>query len=206
MPKISKQKYIIMLQFNELRVDSDKNLIIDASVLDITEDPNNTIGIESLKIGFGTNTELEEFLTLENIQSGMFDRIDRESADSPIRGFRLVLDLNVYEATTKMMYVRIEADVPSEILVNLSCLISTVIDGYAYDRCLLVSKVLDYIGQSVNMCEDIDNYANYIAQVEGLELAIKTGDFTVANNYWNRFFANTNVGGSLTSNCGCRCH
>ena len=85
----------------------------------------------------------------------------------------------------------------------LDCNTPTDIEGYVYDKCLLVNSVFNYLKESNKDCGEVTNLANYIAKIKGLELAIEGGNFELANKYWNKFFMNNSTGVS-SSNCGCR--
>jgi hypothetical protein len=195
-----------MIQFNELRVDSNKNLIVDASILDLTIDPSHQITFESIKVGFNSNIELDEYI--DNIDDdSIFPRKDYDSTSgNPVlRGFRMVLDLNTFEKTNNLIYIKLEADVSAVDITSTDCTLNTFIEGYAYDKCLLMNKVFDYIKATDGTCESIGNYANYIVKVNGLRLAVESGNFALASLYWNKFFANKNNNIGLISNTGCGC-
>ena len=198
-----------MLIFNELRIDSNKNLIIDVSVLDNNNDHQSDISIDELRIGYGSNTEVES-----HDKDWIIGNASRkDTIGNALRGFRYTVDLtnsatmvNYPDASTSIIYVYVSVDVPNNIAVNISdCSDPTYIEGYVYDRCMLMNKVLDYIKQSDNTCDNTINYANYIAKIKGLELAIESGNFALANKYWNKFFNINNTSGS-TFNNGCGCH
>jgi len=196
-----------MIQFNELRIDSNKNLIIDASILDLTIDPSHLITFESIKVGFDSNRELNEYI--DNIgEDNIFPRKDYDSTSgNPVlRGFRMVLDLNTFEKTNSLIYVKLEADASAVDITGTDCTLNTSIEGYAYDKCLLLNKVFDYIKSTDNICNNIDDYANYIVKINGLQLAVESGNFALANTYWNKFFANNDSNVGLISNTGCGCH
>ena len=199
-----------MIQFNELRIDSDKNLIIDASVLDITDDPNHYIHINHVYIGVGSNQELIDLIDTPNIDK-------RYNSDGYVRGIRVVLDLTddavqillnmVGKDLTKFLYyIQVTVDTTNPVVELSDCTVNTKIEGYAYDKCLLMNKVFDYIKSTDDICNNIDDYANYIVKVNGLQLAVESGNFTLANTYWNKFFANNNGNVGLISNTGCGCH
>lgn len=198
-----------MIQFNELRIDSNKNLIIDASVLDLTIDPQQEIGIDNLKIGYNSNTETDEYTASDIIE--IADR--HEGNVDALRGFRISIDLTKSSITdthpnaaTDIIYVYISVNVPASVSVSQTdCSDPTYIEGYAYDKCLLMNKVFDYIKATDGTCDNLDSYANYIVKVNGLQLAVESGDFALASLYWNKFFANnSNVGLISNTGCGCR--
>lgn len=200
-----------MIQFNELRIDSNKNLIIDASVLDITDDPNGYIHINHVYVGAGSNVDLVDLNLNNNIYV-----VRKDDSTGYLRGIRIVLDLNnsaikdlfdnCSDFTTQLFYVKVEVDTTNPVVIIQDCTVNTFIEGYVYDRCLLMNKVFDYIKQNDNVCNDIEDYANYIVKINGLQLAVESGNFTLALTYWNKFFANNNSNVGLISNTGCGCH
>lgn len=183
-----------MIAFNELRIDSDKNLIIDAYIPDTID---SEVTINHVLVGLGSNTDVTDYIDSEFLI--------KRYVDDEIRGFRLVLDLNTLEATTKLIYAKVSVELPIELEVTTDCSIPREIEGYAYDKCLLMNKVFDYIKSTDNLCNNIDNYANYIVKINGLQLAVESGNFTLANTYWNKFFANNDCNVGLISNTGCGC-
>ena len=279
-----------MLKFNELRIDSEKNLIIDVSILDTIYDPEQTVVLTGVYVGVGTNIlvnphnylndeivcdrvdythrhEYKHVFTLSALRddisvgdivsystydftvtevktinhvtqisciyvedtaltipsTGNLTKDDgsvtlipytahqqfRIIDESYIRGVRIVIPTSTIgdNADRKLLYVRVDADA-SSIEPTLPCnLIQayTTIDGYVYDRCLLTNKVFDMLKSTDNVCDHLNDYANYIVQVKGLELAVESGNFNLANTYWNKFFGNTGSTGSITFNTGCGC-
>jgi hypothetical protein len=288
-----------MLKFNELRIDENKNLIVDASVLDVIADPNRTIAINSIRVGYGTNEdtidyyktiyydtnyfdnldyseptgdndykfkftinssvsvdmlsvyECDDYLfTVVGIESGdtlatkklvcIYDnntsitltstsltKVSGEGADiidftaytssieqkKYLRGFRLVIPLasaeiinTIGSVTNTLIYVKVGIDIPSDVWEELgNCSNAEYIEGYAYDRCLIVNKVFDYLKELDTPCTGISNLANYITQINGLQIAIESNRFVLANKYWTKFFANNQTIGTHSSNCNC-CH
>lgn len=201
-----------MIVFNELRIDSDKNLIIDASVLDITDDPNHVIHIDHVYVGVGSNQDIVDLdLTNESYVTR------RDDSTGYLRGIRIVLNLTNsatqtifnkegIDLTKFLYYIQVTVDTTNPVVELSDCTVNTKINGYAYDKCLLLNKVFDYIKQSDDICNNIDDYANYIVKVNGLQLAVESGNFTLANTYWNKFFANDDSNVGLISNTGCGCH
>lgn len=139
-----------MITFNELYIDSNKKLIVDASVLDVSIDSTRSIGIDHIYVGYGTNQNLHDYIV--DIDNQMiFERVDK-TEDSVIRGFRMVLDLNIDGNCNKLIFVKITVD---EGTVEIPCTLNTSIEGYAYDRCLLLEKVFNYIKASNASCESL---------------------------------------------------
>lgn len=200
-----------MIVFNELRIDSDKNLIIDASVLDITDDPNHYIHINHVYVGVGSN---QDVIDLDLTNQSYVTR--RDDSTGYLRGIRVVLGLTndavkilldkVGKDLTKFLYyIQVTVDTINPVVELSDCTVNTKIEGYTYDKCLLMNKVFDYIKATDDICNSIDDYANYIVKVNGLQLAVESGNFTLANTYWNKFFANNDNNIGLISNTGCGC-
>ena len=200
-----------MIVFNELRIDSNKNLIIDASVLDITDDPNGYIHIDHVYIGVGSN---QDIIDLDLTKESYVTRSD--DSTGYLRGIRIVLDLTDsatqiilskegIDLTKFLYYIQVTVDTTNPVVELSDCTVNTKIEGYAYDKCLLMNKVFDYIKSTDDICNNIDDYANYIVKINGLQLAVESGNFALANTYWNRFFANNGNNIGLISNTGCGC-
>jgi len=198
-----------MIQFNELRIDETQNLIVDVSLLDIAKDPDKEITISDVIVGFGSTTNVTNYIDRID-ESSLFPRVDRLSNGS-IRGFRMILDLattnsvNNLNTVNSLIYVKVGAEVPVAIDAVIDCesTLPRQIEGYVYDKCLLMNSIFTYLKESGNNCGEVTNLANYIAKIKGLELAIEGGNFDLANKYWNKFFMNNSTGVS-SSNCGCR--
>lgn len=207
-----------MLVFNELRIDEEnrlnndtgkreltKCLIVDASYIDenlpgITDDPNK---IADVYVGIGSNTDVIAWTDtdiLADTSHTYFTRLytTGEAPNLLLKGFRLVYPLHGDDAK-QLIYVKVAID---NTLGLLDCNAETEIEGYVYDKCLLMNSVFDYIKESNTPCSDVTGLANYIAKIKGLELAVEGGNFNLANKYWNKFFMNNSTG--VSSNCCCR--
>lgn len=197
-----------MIVFNELRIDSDKNLIIDASVLDIIDDPNRQVHIDQINVGIGSkcDSDLINFYVADYFGPNSMGTI-LDGTFENIRRFRLVIPETFFntiksteDALKNLIYIQVGVDYGT---IDISCSYVTSIEGYVYDKCLLMNSVFNYLKESNKDCGEVANLANYIAKIKGLELAIEGGNFELANKYWNKFFMNNSIGVS-SSNCGCR--
>lgn len=276
-----------MFIFNELRIDSSKNLIIDVSILDVEDDPNRLASIDNLFVGVSNKTDLinlpivnnvsrvdyntnvnlyvVKFTTSPNVSyndvysftnddttynftviswdisdntvtlwceynkattglgtTGTLTKTSGASTSDatitysslttsyPIRRRREIYDLTnsaneqIFgcEAYKHLIYIRASANTWN---IPISCSISADAEGYVYNKCLLFEKIFNYIkdyNSSNNCNSNIDDYANYIVQVKGLEMAVESGNFILANKYWESFFS----GNSATQLTRCCCH
>ena len=115
----------------------------------------------------------------------------------------LSLDLN-----NKMAFVWIEVDdsKPSSAsaLAALECGEDNPhILGVAVNLYPIYSYGMNYVKQvNRDNCNISKDFINYILQFEALNLALNTGNYKLAADYFSKFFANTNT--NITSKgCGC---
>lgn len=221
-----------MLKFNELRINREHHLIIDFTILDVdlTQYPYyDSISIEHIKVGVGSEVFVKDYIGLWDDPTSPYysenavfewkhdeDYTDGEGNTYKVhRGFRLNIDLSgswseatvdpeytVEEAYKNLIYVEINVEMTDSRGEYRDCLKEEKAVAYAYDRCLIVNSVFDYIKSTANPCVNLTNYANYIVQIKGLEIAIEAGNFTLANKFWTKFFMNNN-NISTTHNCCC---
>lgn len=175
-----------MVQFNELRITSDgQHLIIDVSVLKDSYYEN--VYIDSIIIdnqdtyvGSGPSSnpvyqysvpDVMSKLTKEYVSS-KYVRLDLTPTDLSLNGLLFV-------------YVRTKgtpaADTPCG-LDNMTTL-GTVTNMYPFYQ-----QAINYIGELANNCSMPQNFADYILKMKGLELAMRTGNYTDAIKFYNKFF------------------
>lgn len=61
---------------------------------------------------------------------------------------------------------------------------------------------IDYIKQVEKDCAIPKNFIDFILKYKAIDTALKTGNYDVANQYWNKFF-NKNKDIPTITNCGC---
>ena len=175
-----------MVQFNELRITSDgQHLIIDVSVLKDSYYEN--VYIDSIIIdnqdtyvGSGPSSnpvyqysvpDVMSKLTKEYVSS-KYVRLELTPTDLPLNSLLFV-------------YVRTKgtpaADTPCG-LDNMTTL-GTVTNMYPFYQ-----QAINYIGELANNCSMPQNFADYILKMKGLELAMRTGNYTDAIKFYNKFF------------------
>lgn len=175
-----------MVHFNELRITSDgQHLIIDVSVL--SESYYKNVYIDSIVIdnqdtyvGSGPSSNpvyqysvsdtmsklTKKYVSYKNV------RLDLTPTDLPLNGLLFV-------------YVRTKgtpaADTPCG-LDNMTTL-GTVTNMYPFYQ-----QAMNYIGELANNCSVPQNFTDYILKMKGLELAVRTGNYTDAIKFYNKFF------------------
>ena len=190
-----------MVQFNELRITSDgQHLIIDVSVLKDSYYEN--VYIDSIIIdnqdtyvGSGPSSnpvyqysvpDVMSKLTKEYVSS-KYVRLDLTPTDLSLNGLLFV-------------YVRTKgtpaADTPCG-LDNMTTL-GTVTNMYPFYQ-----QAINYIGELANNCSMPQNFADYILKMKGLELAMRTGNYTDAIKFYNKFFNGKN--NTVIRKGGCSC-
>lgn len=190
-----------MVHFNELRITSDgRHLIIDVSVL--SESYYKNVYIDSIVIdnqdtyvGSGPSSnpvyqysvpDVMSKLTKEYVSSKHV-RLDLTPTDLPLNGLLFV-------------YVRTKgtpaADTPCG-LDNITTL-GTVTNMYPFYQ-----QAMNYIGELANNCSVPQNFTDYILKMKGLELAVRTGNYTDAIKFYNKFFNGKENTVIRKGGCGC---
>ena len=190
-----------MIQFNELRITPDeKRLIIDISVPD--ESYYENVYIEDIIID-NQDTYVENGPSskpvyqysvhgrLSVFTNEQFDskhaRLELTSADLPLNGLLFV-------------YARAGGVPAPDTPCGMDNLVTmrTVTDLYP-----LYQQAMSYINELSDTCNIPKELTNYILKLKGLDLAVKTGNYTEAVNYYNKFFNGKTAIPSKRGGCGC---
>lgn len=175
-----------MVHFNELRITSDgQHLIIDVSVL--SESYYKNVYIDSIVIdnqdtyvGSGPSSNPVYSYSVPNGVSQLTKKTYSQ------KHVRLVLTPNDLPLNGLLfVYVRAKgtpaADTPCG-LDNITTL-GTVTNMYPFYQ-----QAMNYIGELANNCSVSQNFTDYILKMKGLELAVRTGNYTDAIKFYNKFF------------------
>lgn len=190
-----------MVHFSELKITSDgQHLIIDVSVL--SEDYYKNVYIDSIVIdnqdtyvGSGPSSnpvyqysvpDVMSKLTKKHVSSKHV-RLNLTPADLPLNGL-----LFVYVRTKGTPAV----DTPCG-FDNMTTL-GTVTNMYPFYQ-----QATNYIGELANKCSVPQNFIDYILKMKGLELAIRTGNYTDAIKFYNKFFNGKESTVIGRGGCGC---
>lgn len=79
---------------------------------------------------------------------------------------------------------------------------STVM-GIAYNLRPLYNLGMGYIRELADNCSMPKNFIDYILRFKAFELSLRTGNYTLAIDYWKRFFKNKTSSISKPKGCGC---
>lgn len=186
-----------MIEFKELRVTPDgQTLIIDAAVKDLSYYDN--VYIESITID--TQDTYSESGSSTN---PLFHYEVASVSEENKKRIRLELNSSVLgDITGNMFFVYITvkgtpaADTPCG-LDNITTLGVTA-DLYPFYR-----SSVNYMKELENECEPSKNFIDSLLRFKAFELSIRTGHYTQAIKYWNKFFKEVK---SNTVNTICRCH
>lgn len=195
-----------MIRFNELKISPDSRyLLIDISVLEETY--YKGVFIDSIVID-NQDTYVNNGPSSNPVYS--YTVIDDTTAlsDKPVgpKYLRLVLDARDLGGSLDNMffiYVRAKgtpaADTPCG-MDNITTM-GTVVNIYPFYQ-----QAMNYIGELADTCLVPQNFIDYILKLKALELAVKTGNYTEAINYYNRFFNNNKENFTMKGGCGCGRH
>lgn len=79
---------------------------------------------------------------------------------------------------------------------------STVM-GIVYNLRPMYNLGMGYIRELADNCSMPRNFIDYILRFKAFELSLRTGNYTIAIDYWKRFFKNKTSSISKPKGCGC---
>lgn len=182
-----------MVQFNELTISPDgKHLVIDVSVKD--EPYYKNVYIDSILID-NADTYVESSVSSTPVYEYTLDSSKKR------KSFRLDLTpLDLVSGNLEgllFVYVRTKgtptADTPCG-KDNITTM-GTVVNLYP-----LYTKGMNYIKELASTCQVPQNFTKFLLEMKALELAVRTGHYVQAINYYNRFFSNMTI---ISNTCGC---
>ena len=187
-----------MIEFKELRVTPDgKTLIIDVSVKDLSYYDN--VYIDSLTIDTqdtysesGSSTNPIFYYEVASVSEENKKRI-RLELNSSVLGKPITGNMFFVYITVKGTPA---ADTPCG-LDNVTTL------GVTADLYPFYKSSINYMKELENECEPSKNFIDSLLKFKAFELSIRTGHYTQAIKYWNKFFKEVK---SNTVNTICRCH
>ena len=187
-----------MIEFKELRVTPDgKTLIIDASVKDLSYYDN--VYIDSLTIDTqdtysesGSSTNPIFYYEVASVSEENKKRI-RLELNSSVLGKPITGNMFFVYITVKGTPA---ADTPCG-LDNVTTL------GVTADLYPFYKSSINHMKELENECEPSKNFIDSLLKFKAFELSIRTGHYTQAIKYWNKFFKEVK---SNTVNTICRCH
>ena len=186
-----------MIEFKELRVTPDgKTLIIDVAVKDLSYYDN--VYIKSVTVD--TQDTYSESGSSTN---PLFHYEVSSVSEENKKRIRLELNNTVLgDITGNMFFVYITvkgtpaADTPCG-LDNVTTL------GVTADLYPFYKSSINHMKELENECEPSKNFIDSLLKFKAFELSIRTGHYTQAIKYWNKFFKEVK---SNTVNTICRCH
>ena len=187
-----------MIEFKELRVTPDgKTLIIDVSVKDLSYYDN--VYIDSLTIDTqdtysesGSSTNPIFYYEVASVSEENKKRI-RLELNSSVLGKPITGNMFFVYITVKGTPA---ADTPCG-LDNVTTL------GVTADLYPFYKSSINHMKELENECEPSKNFIDSLLKFKAFELSIRTGHYTQAIKYWNKFFKEVK---SNTVNTICRCH
>lgn len=182
-----------MVQFNELKITHDiQKLIIDVSIKNLEYYTN--IYLDSIQI----DTQ-DTF-----VASGPSHKVVyTKTINGNTKSIRLELDnddlLPSFNNNLFFVYVKTKGT-PS---ISTPCGMDSITTlGVVFNLYSLYQYAFNYIKELECTCSIPKNFINYILQYKAFELAIKTGHYTKAIDYWKKFFMKIKDL-VITSNCKC---
>lgn len=212
-----------MIEFNELRITPDnKCLIIDVSVSQ--DSYYKDVYLDSIIIdnqdSYAPNgpsdnpvcppidltKEYKEVFSRSDIETYIIPSDQKGTTDGTIKKKRVRLTLtkqDIGNIDNSMFFVYVIVNgIPSPDTpcgMDNSVCMRTVIDLQT-----LYNKAIQYFKQINDTCAIPKEFIDMVLRIKALELSIKTGNYTQAISYWNKYFINLQNKVELkTTNCGC---
>lgn len=189
-----------MIKFNELRISLDNSkLYIEAEVL--SDDYYKNVGITSIQIDtqdtFAANTNMPSskpkyFKEVSNYDNTPVKKINVCLQDYELQGISLKDDI-LYVWVTTDENITGEPPCGKDIPRKLGVCINW---QYIYNL------AMPFIKEAATTCDTNDDFIDFILRYKSIILAIKTGHYTIANKYWNKFFKNK-VNNYNIKRCSC---
>lgn len=183
-----------MLHFNELKISQDNRfLIIDVSVDNQTYFQN--VFLDSIVIDT-QNTFVPNGPSSKPIYT--------YTATEDVKNIRLVLDSTTLQSSLcgNMFFVYVISK--GEATPDTPCgLDKDKITGTVVNLKSIYEEALKYMKQVNCSCEIPKGFIDMILRFKALELCIRTGNYTQAIKYWNKFFSKLNC---VLSNSNCECY
>ena len=188
-----------MVRFNDLKISYDGRCFTVYLSID---------SASYYKERYITDIYIDSDSTFNNSVSPSDKAIHIEMPNGKSRTFRKVFSaselskiINTKTLKNHMLYVFVELDGP--ILGTAPCgSDSDMFLGIAVDWNSLYHNSLPYMKQIVKDCCSIPKeFIDYILRMKSLEMALKTGHYTVAKNIWDRFFSCRKK--PISTICGC---
>lgn len=182
-----------MIQFNELRITSNKTLIIDVSVKD---NPNYTnIYIDQIRIdshntysGLGpSSTPIYEYSVASNDNLKVLRLNINEDT---LQDIKLSDNLLFIYVTAKGLPVDDEIE-EGDTIHNMM----TITDLEP-----IYKSIIKLISNQGEHCKDNSKLIDYILKINALDIALKTCNYPIAVKYWSKFFSRSKLD-RLTLKC-----
>lgn len=183
-----------MVQFNELRITPDgKYIVIDAEIQNL--DYYDDVYLKSIQMN--VYSKPEDFTTpMPDSHSILIWNTD----GTPIKRIRKFVDIDTIEDKLFFIYAMAEGEPSEETPCGAK---DPLLVGVVYNKAILYKNSINALS-TLNDCEPSKELIDYILNVKAFQLAIETGDYRTAIQYWNNTFKN-----SITiykTNCGCHGH
>lgn len=75
--------------------------------------------------------------------------------------------------------------------------------GIAYNLRPIYNHGMNYVRELADNCSMSKNFIDYILRFKAFELSLRTGNYTLAIDYWKKFFKNRTSSISKPKGCGC---
>lgn len=187
-----------MIKFKELRISLDNSkLHIEAEVLEDSYYEN--VGITSIQI----DTQ-DTYVGNTNMPSSSPKYFKEITGDTLVKYINLCLndyDLEGISLKDDILYVWVTTD--ENITGEPPCGMDIPRKlGVCINWQYIYNIGINFIKEAASVCDTNDDFIDFILRYKAIILAIKTGHYSIANKYWNKFFKNK-INNYTTKSCRC---
>lgn len=185
-----------MIQFNDLRINPEGNeLIIDVSVLPFEEYENvylDNLVIDTQDTYVVTGPSSNPLYTYQFSGNSKSARIKLVPAPTGSSEFALAAN---FKTTMFFVYVTVRGTATGDAANDPKTTLGTVVDLYS-----IYQETIQYMKELTKNCIIPKKFIDLILRTKALDLAVKTGNYVAAKNFWIKFFANRY---KIVNQCGC---
>ena len=196
--------YLYMIHFNQLTISPDgKYLIVDVTV-DSGQDFEN-VYIGGIKID---NQDSYSCPWRPSANLEYEEELPKGTEEEPIKYKHYRWEINAkflaHKTLDGIFYIYIYARDGSLPDISTPCgEDSTYTFGVVCNMYPFYQQAVNYIKETNRQCKPPQNFIDYILKFKALELAIRTGNYIEANEFYNKYFLGQGKSSVINGGCGC---
>lgn len=187
-----------MVFINELRITPDgKKMIIDAAI-------ENLVYYKDVEIAAIIIDSQDTYISSGPSNQSIFHHSYEADTNEKVKHIKLCLtskDIGVSLDNNMFFVYIVTKGAPT---MDTPCGMDNINTmGIVYNVRPMYNLGMSYIKELADNCSIPKNFIDYILRFKAFELSLRTGNYTLAIEYWKRFFKNKTSSISKPKGCGC---